>query len=96
MQNNESRKRRKAVALRYDFPEDQAPVVVAKGLGKIAETILTLAQQHNIPIAEDGMLVEELLQLELNCDIPEALYEAVAEILAYIFQQHRQYEQKAT
>lgn len=96
MQNNDIRKRKKAVALRYDFPEDRAPVVLAKGQGKIAEAILAIAQQHNIPIAEDDMLTEELLQLELNCDIPEALYEAVAEILAFIFQQHRQFEHKAT
>ncbi len=96
MQKHEKHKRKTAVALKYDLPQNQAPVIVAKGRGKIADAILAMAEQHDIPITADDLLAEQLWQLELHCEIPEELYEAVAEILAYIFQQRRQFDTKAT
>jgi len=76
---------KKAVALRYDREKDSAPKVVAKGKGHIGEKIIQIAKEHNIPIKEDPVLVETLSQIEINQEIPPELYQAVAEILVYIY-----------
>lgn len=78
-------KRSKAVALRYDHPRDPAPRVVAKGQGRIAEKILEIARQHRVPIHEDPDLVEVLAKIELDRAIPPELYQAVAEVLAFLY-----------
>ncbi|MCX8026942.1 MAG: EscU/YscU/HrcU family type III secretion system export apparatus switch protein [Thermodesulfovibrionales bacterium] len=78
-------KRLKATALRYKAQEDNAPKVVAKGSGKVAEKIISIAKQHNVPLREDPNLVEILSTLDLYQEIPPDLYRAVAEILAYIY-----------
>jgi flagellar biosynthesis protein len=77
--------RKKAAALRYDAKRDAAPKVVAKGSGKIAERILQIAKEHNIPIKDDPQLVEVLSTLDLYQEIPPELYRAVAEILAFVY-----------
>lgn len=77
--------KKKAVALRYDAAQDPAPKIVAKGSGEIAAKIIALAKEHNIPIQEDGDLVEILAKLDLNADIPPETYLVVAEILAFIY-----------
>ncbi|NLY80806.1 MAG: type III secretion system protein [Lysinibacillus sp.] len=77
-------KRKEAIALLYNS-EENSPKVVAKGKGKIAENILQQAEQFDVPIYEDSNLVELLGQLELNETIPEDLYEAVAEVFAFIY-----------
>jgi flagellar biosynthesis protein len=74
-----------AVALRYDPAEDDAPKVTAKGRGLIAERIIQLARAHQVPIREDRDLVQILSMLELNREIPPVVYQAVAEILAFIY-----------
>ena len=76
---------RRAVALRYKPAEDDAPRVVAKGRGYLADKILELARAHNIPIREDKNLVQILSRLDLDQQIPPELYRAVAEILAFIY-----------
>ena len=76
---------KKAAALKYRHGEDQAPKLVAKGRGELAERILETARRHGIPIKEDKALVEILSSLELYEDIPPQLYKAVAEILAFIY-----------
>ena len=68
-----------------------APKVVAKGKGKIAENILEKAKEHNIPIQEDPSLVEILGQLNMNESIPEELYQAVSEVFAYIYHVDREH-----
>jgi len=73
-----------AVALKYDIDSDAAPKICAKGARIIAERIKTIAREHNIPIVEDKPLARMLYKLELNTEIPVALYRAVAEILARI------------
>ncbi len=78
-------KRKEAVALSYDVSKDLAPKVVAKGKGEVADNILEKAKEFNIPIQEDPTLVELLGQLEINEKIPEELYQAVAEIFAFIY-----------
>ncbi|MBK7497086.1 MAG: EscU/YscU/HrcU family type III secretion system export apparatus switch protein [Candidatus Omnitrophica bacterium] len=86
---NEETPRKRAVALRYDPVEDPAPRLVAKGQGHVAERILEIAREHGIHIQEDPDLVEVLAALDLGQLIPEELYEALAEILAFIYRLNR-------
>lgn len=75
-----------AVALKYDSESMAAPIVVAKGRRLIAQKIRDLAEGHGIPIVEDPPLARALYkQVEIGGTIPEALYRAVAEILAYVY-----------
>lgn len=71
-----------AVALQYDHPG--VPRVTASGRGAVAEAILAVAREHNIPIEENPALAEALAQVELDTEIPEELYRAVAEVLGYV------------
>ncbi len=82
--------RSKAVALRYDDLKDPAPRVIAKGQGKIAERILEVARRYGVPVHEDPDLVEVLAKVELDRVIPEALYHAVAEVLAFLYRLNAQ------
>ena len=77
--------RRKTVALKYDRDVDSAPVVIAKGVGEIAETIIAIAREEGIPVVEDPELVEDLFRLEVYSEIPEELYQVVAEVLAFVY-----------
>lgn len=78
-------KDKKAVALKYERGKDAAPTVAAKGRGAVAERILALAKEHKIPIEKDSTLLEALYRLDLNEEIPEDLYQVVAELLAFIY-----------
>jgi flagellar biosynthesis protein len=78
-------KTKKALALRYRHRVDQAPMVVAKGRGIIAERIIEIAKKHNIPLKSDPALIEVLSKLDLDQEIPTELYRAVAEVLAYVY-----------
>lgn len=71
-----------AVALNYDGVG--APRVVAKGQGEIADRIKALAEEHDVPIEDNPVLVEALSQIELGEEIPESLYQAVAVIIGFI------------
>jgi len=75
----------RAVALRYEQEKDEAPRVVAKGRGEIAEKIIAIAREHGITIYEDDELVQVLARLELNQMIPPELYHAIAEVLAFVY-----------
>ncbi len=75
-----------AVALSYDGNRMAAPKVVAKGAGHIAEKIKEIARQNNVPIVEDKPLARLLFKtLDIGKAIPEELYRAIAEILAYVY-----------
>ena len=78
-------KPKKAVALRYREGIDNAPVVTAKGKGKVAEEILKKAQEYGVPVQEDPSLVEVLSQLDLEQEIPPKLYRLIAEVLSFIY-----------
>lgn len=78
-------KKLKAAALQYRHKKDYAPKVVAKGSGKIAERILQIALENNIPIQDDPYLIEVLSKLDLYEEIPPELYRAVAEILVFVY-----------
>lgn len=74
----------KAVALQWDGKA--APKVTAKGEDDLAERILEIAREHNIPIQEDNeILVSALAQIDLGDEIPESLYLAVAQIIAFAY-----------
>ena len=75
-----------AVALKYDQAKIGAPVVLAKGADLIAQKIKEIARQNNVPIVENKPLARLLFKLvEVNSMIPENLYKAVAEVLAYVY-----------
>ncbi len=82
-------RRQKAVALRYVRGEDSAPVVTAKGAGAIAERILEIAKENDIPLYQDPDLVEILAKVDLGNVIPPELYQAVAEVLAFVYNLNR-------
>jgi flagellar biosynthesis protein len=83
-----------AAAISYDGTVDVAPKVTAKGRGFIAEKIIELAQKNNIPVRNDPGLVQILCRLDIDEQIPEDLYKAVAEILAYVYSINSKLSQK--
>ena len=72
-----------AVALKYDG--ENAPRVTAKGSDELAQQIINIARKHNVPLTENKELVTLLSNLELGEEIPEMLYLAVAEIIAFAY-----------
>lgn len=79
----ELHKTAKAVALQYDG--EGAPRVTAKGSGYIADEIIRLAEEHEVPLQQDESLTEMLSTVELDHEIPENLYIAVAEVIAFAY-----------
>ena len=78
-------RRKQAAALRYDQDNDPVPRVVAKGSGEMAERIIQLAHEHGIDVYEDPDLIELLSKLEVHELIPQKLFLAVAEVMAYVY-----------
>jgi flagellar biosynthesis protein FlhB len=74
-----------AVAIRYDKDSQEAPVVVAKGERILAQKIKEIARESGVPIFRDVSLARALRDVEEGDEIPEALYEAVAEILRVVY-----------
>ena len=74
---------KKAVALQYSPDKTQAPVVVASGMGYMAERITEVAVQAGVPVYEDNSLASLLGQLKLGASIPEELYQAIVDIYIY-------------
>ena len=72
-----------AVALEYDG--DHAPRVTASGQHQLADKIIELAKRHGIPLQQDKDLVEILAQLPTGEEIPDELYRAVAEVIAFAY-----------
>lgn len=72
---------RQAIALSYDGAS--APTLSAKGDDELAEAILQIAREYEVPIYENAELVRLLARLELGDAIPEALYRSIAEIIAF-------------
>lgn len=76
-----------AVALRYQPGKRSAPVVVAKGINNVAFRIRELAEEHNVPVLESRKLARALYRhVPLEAEIPGILYQAIAQVLAYVFQ----------
>ena len=85
MAKEEKQELRQAVALRYDQDENAAPKIVAKGKGVTAENILQTAQSSSVPIYQNKALTQMLMALEIDSEIPPELYQAVAEVLSYVY-----------
>jgi len=81
-------KRKSAIALAYQAG-DAAPKVVAKGRGLIAQAIIERAREHGVYVHESEDLVSILMQVELDENIPPQLYQAVAELLAWLYRLER-------
>jgi len=77
--------KKKAAALRYNSEKENAPKVVAKGEGEVAKNIIKIAELNNLPIKKDEDLIELLSKVELDKEVPEALYKAVAEVFSFIY-----------
>lgn len=77
--------REKAVALRYNKEKEDAPKVLAKGEGEAAKNIIKIAQLHKLPIKKDADLIELLSKVEIDKEVPQELYKAVAELFSYIY-----------
>ncbi len=74
-----------AIALKYDKDKDAAPRVVAKGMRLKAEKIREIAKQYNIPIMRNVPLANALYRIDVGQEVPEELYDAVAEVLNFVF-----------
>ena len=90
----ESGQSKVAAAIRYDAARDDAPKLTAKGKGHVAERIIELARQHDIPIRSDKALIQILSQLDIDQHIPPELYKAVAEILAFVYSANEKYREE--
>jgi len=75
--------KRLAVALEYDGKN--TPTVTAKGVGDLADRIIALASENGIPLHEDKGLIDILAQINTGEEIPENLYRAVAEVIAFAY-----------
>lgn len=73
----------KAVALKYDPKKNGAPVIVASGMGYMAEKITEAAMQAGVPVYEDDSLATLLSQVKLGASVPPELYQAIVEIYVY-------------
>ncbi len=74
---------KKAVALSYDESKNGAPVIVASGMGYLAERVVEIAQEAGVPVYEDNSLATMLTQLDLGAEIPVELYQAIIDIYIY-------------
>lgn len=77
-----------AVALGYDMQKQNAPKVLAKGEGHIAERIIQIALDEGIEIHQDADLVQILKAVDIDSEIPIEAFSAVAEIISYIYKQN--------
>lgn len=79
----------KAAALAYDQQKQRAPKLLAKGKGSIAEQIIKKAKEFEIPLFQNELLVDSLLDAPLDTEIPPALYRAVVEVFIWLYQSEK-------
>jgi flagellar biosynthetic protein FlhB/flagellar biosynthesis protein len=79
-----------AIALKYNTEKDAAPRVVAKGMRLKAEKIREIAKQYNIPVMKNVSLANSLYRVDVGQEIPEELFDAVAEILNFVWALQRE------
>lgn len=85
----------KAVALLYDRDRGGAPQVVASGRGEIAARIVETARQSGVQVVEDPDLLEVLARVPVGQEIPDDLYQAVAEVLAFVYRVNGRWKEDA-
>ena len=74
-----------AVAIRYDKDREQAPRIIAKGKGFLAQQIIDAAKAYGVPVYQNQSVASLLMAVELDQEIPPDLYQAVANVLAYVY-----------
>ncbi len=82
---NENESRREAAALKYDARDDRAPRVTAIGRGYVADRMVKEAEKNRVQVVQDDKLSAMLQRLSVGDEIPEALYQVVAEILMFVY-----------
>ena len=92
MSRKKNKNLKSAVALKYHTENDAAPKVTAKGEGRVAERIIKLALENQVPIKEDPDLVQILSQVDINKEIPPSVYKVVAELLAFVYKLNNKYQ----
>jgi flagellar biosynthesis protein len=92
MSKRKNKKLKSAVALKYQTETDAAPKVTAKGEGLVAERIIQLARENEVPIKEDPDLVQILSQVDINKEVPPSVYKVVAELLAFVYKMNSKYQ----
>jgi len=95
MKQKHHKRTKSAISLRYDSFTSTAPKVTAKGKGLVAENIIALAHEHNIPVQQDPDLVEVLSQVDVDQEIPPAVYQVVAELLAFVYKMNKDYQKSS-
>ncbi|EAT15851.1 EscU/YscU/HrcU family type III secretion system export apparatus switch protein [Desulfuromonas acetoxidans] len=85
---------KKAVAVKYDKEVADAPLIVASGKGQLAENIIQAAEKAGLEISHDPDLVELLAKIPVGSEIPSELYQAVAEILAYVYRVNKSHKEQ--
>jgi flagellar biosynthesis protein len=83
----------RAVAIHYEEGKDATPQIVAQGKGNLASKIIELAKTNRIPLQEDPLLVENLLDMDLGDNIPPQLYLAIADILLMISEMENSFQE---
>jgi flagellar biosynthesis protein len=86
-------KMKKAAAIIYDQEKDSAPRIIASGRGQVAERIIKTGREAGVVVMEDPDLGEVLEALPLGAEIPPDLYQAVAEVLTFVYQTGRKFRQ---
>ncbi|MCJ8327449.1 MAG: EscU/YscU/HrcU family type III secretion system export apparatus switch protein [Campylobacterales bacterium] len=94
MYENSDKKILKAAALQYDSKTSKAPKVIAKGKGETAKNIIKIAKENELPIKKDEDLIELLSKIDVDSEIPDNMYKAVAEIFSYIYDLKKNYKDK--
>ena len=85
---------RLAIALKYDQDQGPAPVVIASGRNETADRILAKAKEANVPVYHDDSMAQILSELEMGTEIPPELYQAVAQIIAFVWQIDNKYSNR--
>lgn len=83
-----------AVALGYDMEKQNAPKILAKGQGHVAEKIIQIAIDQGIEIRRDADLVQILKAVDIDSEIPVEAFSAVAEIISYIYRENGKLKDK--
>ncbi len=91
MSQKDNEKKKSALSLQYKKGKNAAPRVTAKGQGWVADKIILMAKENNIPIREDKDLLNLLSEIDVGQEVPESLYKVVAELLAWVYQLNKEY-----
>ena len=91
MIKNKPYKVKSAISLQYQKEINSAPKITARGEGWVAEKIIEIAQERNIPIRKDKDLLNLLSEIDVGREVPESLYKVVAELLAWVYQLNKNY-----